>query len=141
MEIFGQIFNIGNKLGYYSLLSLIFLFILYLIKPKPFKKVIPSIIFLESSKKRNNLRSFFSKFSKDWLMILQFFIILLLCLAIMDISTEYFFKKIDKEIVFVIDASASSKAEYKGRMLFDHYIKDAKKNIGVTNSIILIKEN
>jgi len=108
-------------------------------RPKPFKKIIPSLIFLEKSTKRLNMASFFRKFVKDWLFFLQLLLILLLCFTALGLTTELNFKKINKEMVFVIDASASSKALDNNEMLFEKYINIAKKNLGVRNTIILIK--
>ncbi len=139
MELFGYVFEIGNKLGFYSLFSFIVLIILYLMRPKPLKKIIPSLIFLESSDKKFNLISFFRRFIKDWLLLLQIFIVLFLCIAALDITTTAYIKKINNEVVFVVDASASSQAEYNGKLLFNLYKDTAKKKIGVMNSIVLIK--
>ncbi len=141
MELFGYAFEIGNNLGVYSFLSFIILIILYFMRPKPFKKVIPSLIFLEKGEKRLNIASFFRKFIKDWLLILQLFLVLFLCLAALDISTEIFLRKINKDVVLVIDTSASSKARYEGKQLFDIYKEIARKKIGVSTSIILAKNS
>jgi hypothetical protein len=141
MEVFGQVFHIGNKLGFYSLLSLLLLLLLYFMRPRPFKKVLPSLIFLEKSEKQLSMASFFRKFMKDWLLLLQFFLILLLCIAALDISTELFIRKMGGEVVLVIDASASSKARYEGKMLFDHYKEIARSRMGIANSIVLIKNS
>ncbi|NTV23909.1 MAG: hypothetical protein HGA85_06085 [Nanoarchaeota archaeon] len=139
MQILGQVFTVENRLGMYSLIAFFFLFLLYLMRPKPFKKVIPSLIFLESSEKRMTMSSFFRKFVKDWLIFLQFFVILLLCMGAMDIATEIVFRKLNTEVAFVIDASASSKSKTEGKMLFDTYKEIAKKRVGLSNSIILVK--
>ncbi len=139
MNLFGLSFNITNNVGKYSFLSLLVLAFLYLMRPKPFKKIIPSLIFLEKSTKRLNMASFFRKFVKDWLFFLQLLLILLLCFTALGLTTELNFKKINKEMVFVIDASASSKALDNNEMLFEKYINIAKKNLGVRNTIILIK--
>lgn len=126
-------------LGLVSFSAVLILIFFYLMRPKPFKKIIPSLIFLESSKKKKNMASFFKRFVKDWIFLLQLLILIILCLATLGITTEVWIKKINKEIVFVIDASASSKSYNNGKMLFDTYLDIAKKNIGVRNTVILIK--
>ena len=58
MNIFGIPLTVTNAIGFYSFISIIFLVFLYLMKPKPFKKIIPSIIFLESNKKKQDQEGF-----------------------------------------------------------------------------------
>lgn len=134
-----MIFQITNMIGLLSFLSVLILVFFYLMRPKPFKKVIPSLIFLESSKKKKNMASFFKRFVKDWLFLLQLLIIIILCIATLGITADLIVKRVDKDITFVIDASASSKSYDNGKMLFNSYLDIARKNIGVRNSIILIK--
>ncbi|MBN2368053.1 BatA domain-containing protein [Candidatus Woesearchaeota archaeon] len=141
MNIFGQTFNIGNTFGYLSFLSFLFLLLLYFMRPKPFKKVIPSIIFLEKSQKKFSMKSFFKKFMKDWLILLHAALLFMLCLAILNVSAEVYTRKINKEIVFVIDVSASSQAYVNNRMLLDLYKSEIRKRVGVRNSIVLIKKS
>ena len=139
MELFGYTFNIGNKIGLYSFISFIILLVLYFMRPKPFKKVIPSLIFLESGRKQLSMTAFFRKFVKDWIIIVQIFLLLALCLATLDLSTNIYFRQISKDVVFVIDASASSKASDNGKIMFNRYKDLARSKIGIRNSIILVK--
>ncbi len=137
MELFGYPIIVNNPYGYLTLISIIVLMILYFMKQKTFKKVIPSLIFLEKSKKRMNLASFFRKFVKDWIILLQLLILIFLCLAALNLSTIVELRKINKEVIFVIDASASSQAGNA----FSQYKETARTRIGITNSIILAKNN
>jgi len=139
MDLFGYTFNIGNKLGLYSFISFIILSILYFMRPKPFKKVIPSLIFLESGRKQLSMTAFFRKFVKDWIIIVQIFLLLALCLAALDLTTNIYFRQISKDVVFVIDASASSKATDNGKLMFNKYKDIARSRVGIRNSIILVK--
>ena len=134
-----MVFTINNPLGFLSFLSILVLIILYLVKPKPFKKVIPSLIFLESGKKRRNVTYFLQKFVKDWLFFLQLLIILLLCFSALDLSMKLSKKTLRENAIFVIDASASSQVTENNKMMIDYYKDYAKSNLGVKNSIILIK--
>ena len=139
MDLFGYTFYIGNKVGLYSFISFIILLILYFMRPKPFKKIIPSLIFLESGRKQLSMTAFFRKFVKDWIILVQIFLLLVLCLAALDLTTNIYFRQISKDVVFVIDASASSKATDNGKMIFDKYKNIARKRVGIRNSIILVK--
>ncbi|MFH2021638.1 MAG: BatA domain-containing protein [archaeon] len=130
----GPEFFITNKIGLFSFLSIIFLILLYLMKPKPIRKIMPSLIFLESGKKRKSIASFFRRFVKDYLFFIQLFIIGLLCLSAAGLATELYFTKFDRESIILIDASASSQAGG----VFKDTIDIAKKNLGATSTIILI---
>ena len=81
MEVFGYIIDLANPIGWYSFLSFIVLFLVYLLKPKPFEKVIPSLMFLEKKRKKQSVASFFKKFVKDWIIIFQILVLLLLCFS------------------------------------------------------------
>jgi len=139
MNLLGYNVVVTQNFGWYSFLSLLALLILYLVKPKPFRKIIPSLIFLESSKKKANMTSFFKRFVRDWLFLLQLFLIAFLCLAALGLTTDIFIRKIDKDVVFVIDVSASSQAKLDGKKLIDLYKDIARDKLGVTNSVVLIK--
>lgn len=149
MNLFNLNFEINNNLGKYSFLFLIILIILYFIKPRAIKKIVPSIIFLEKNDKKNKMFLFFKKFIKDFLFLLQFLIVLLLCMALLDITTNIFVNKINEDVVIVIDGSASSNTFYSSntsynklynnKILFDICKDIAKKKIGLKTSIILAK--
>jgi hypothetical protein len=129
-----------NRNGLYSLLAIFLLILLYLMRPKPVRKVIPSLIFLETRKNRHDFNSFFKRFVKDWLFIVHMIILLLLILAIAGLAAQFNLKKMDKQVIFVIDASASSKANDDGE-IFGKYIQEARKNVGASNTIILAKNS
>ncbi|MEM4397473.1 MAG: VWA domain-containing protein [Candidatus Woesearchaeota archaeon] len=137
--IFGLDFQINNPSGYIAFFSLLFLIIIYFMKPKPVKKIVPSIIFLEKESNRKNFFLFFKKFIKDWLFLLQLLILIILCFAVLDITTEIFKKKLNENVVLVIDASASSQTKINNKMFLDFYKEQAKKNLGINNYIILAK--
>ena len=90
--MFGIPLSVTNKIGYYSFISILFLIFLYLMQPKPFKKILPSLIFLEKDSKKQNMTSFFKKFIKDPLFFLQLLLLLLLCFAALNITAELMFK-------------------------------------------------
>ncbi len=141
MEFFGVNVSFTNGIGFYSFIAVLFLILLYLMRPKPIKKTIPSLIFLEWNSNKKNLAAFFQKFVKDWLFLLQFLIVLLLCLAAIGTVAELYFSKLNNNVAIVIDSSASSKAFYNGKMAFDEYKEIGKKSLGVKNTIIAIKNS
>ena len=139
MEILGQEFLIGSPLGMYSFVFIIILFILYFFKPKPYKKVLPSLIFLESNRKKMSITFFLKRFIKDWLFLLQLLIMLLICLSLLNIQAQLWINSKSQDVVVILDASASSKAKQDGKVLFDTYKNIARTKLGVTNSVILAK--
>ena len=52
---------IDNPLGLYALIGLLILILIYLIRPKPIQKTIPSLIFLTKDKGKSKKESFFQK--------------------------------------------------------------------------------
>src|SRR3989344_837967 len=135
-----MVLSISNAIGLVSFVSIIGLVVLYFLRPKPFKKVIPSLIFLESNKKQTSFAAFFRKFIKDWMFFLQLLFLLLLCFAAVGLTAELYMNKVSQDVVIVIDASASSNAVSSSGRLFDNYLDIAKKNLGVRNTIILAKD-
>ena len=133
-------FSISNPIGLVTLASIVLLVILYLLKPKPFKKIIPSLIFLESGKKQSSFAAFFKRFIKDWIFFIQLFFLILICLAAIGLTTELFLNKVSRDVVIVIDGSASSNAVNNNGRLFDYYKGIAKNNLGIRNTIILIQD-
>ncbi|MBD3203140.1 hypothetical protein GF327_02520 [Candidatus Woesearchaeota archaeon] len=140
MEIAGQIIGVSNPLALISLISGLLLILLYFLKPKPYKKVIPSLIFVEKSKKKKSFASFFSRFVKDWLFVIQLLSILCLCAALVGIFIYLKLPVENNEVVCVIDASASSKTIEVSKTRFEKGIEICNKNLGKINSVILIKD-
>ncbi|MFH0874465.1 MAG: BatA domain-containing protein [archaeon] len=139
MNILGYIIEITNPLGFFTFFSIAILLLLYFLKPKPFKKVIPSLIFLETQKKKSTFSSFFHRFTKDWLMLLQLMILLMLCFSCLKMFTYLNIYVRSGEVVCVIDASASSKVIEEGKTRFEKSVKACENSLGDKNSIILVK--
>ncbi|MBT4352256.1 VWA domain-containing protein [archaeon] len=140
MEVFGYIIDLANPIGWYSFLSFIVLFLVYLLKPKPFEKVIPSLVFLEKKRKKQSVASFFKKFVKDWIIIFQILVLLLLCFSTLNLFTHVNMKVKSQEVVFVVDASASMNVKDSGKLRFDRAIDIAVSEVGVKNSVVIIKD-
>ncbi|MBW3002207.1 BatA domain-containing protein [Candidatus Woesearchaeota archaeon] len=132
--------HIGSMLGLLALISLIPLILLYLIRPKPQTIEIPSLMFFIQSSGRNKLSSFFKKFIRDWLFLIQLLIILLLALSIAKPFTNYQHDITAQNTVIVLDASASMQALEGQYSRFDKAKDKAKQMLGAKNTIILAKE-
>ncbi|PIY59861.1 hypothetical protein COY95_04895, partial [Candidatus Woesearchaeota archaeon CG_4_10_14_0_8_um_filter_47_5] len=76
VDLLGRTIEVGNEIGIYSFAAVAVLILVYLLRPKPFKQVIPSLIFIEKSTKSKSLFSFFRSFIKDPLFFLQLLTIL-----------------------------------------------------------------
>ncbi|MBU4202057.1 MAG: BatA and WFA domain-containing protein [Candidatus Altiarchaeota archaeon] len=82
--------------------------ILYLLKPKPKHIKLPTLMFVISKRRRKRFASFFNRFIRDPLLLLQLLIIMLLVLTVANPFMMLFEERSEKEaVVFVIDASAS----------------------------------
>ncbi|MEA3255067.1 MAG: VWA domain-containing protein [Candidatus Altiarchaeota archaeon] len=100
--------ELTTPLALSGLLLLVPVIILYLIKPKPKHIKFPSIMFIRRVEKSRRFRSFFRRFIRDPLLIIQIIIITLLVLAI---SKPFFFNleevNVKENTVLILDASAS----------------------------------
>ena len=116
---------------------LIPLLIIYLVKPKPKKKNIPSILFFMNDKNKSFLNSFLKKFFTDNILLLQILIIILIALTCAQPFVETTKSVSGEEVVLIIDGSASSQTKFEGGTRFDEQISIAQNNLGKTNTIIL----
>ncbi len=126
----------GNTIGLIALASLIPFIILYLRKPKPQDRIIPSLMFLLQNKKLSKHYDFLRKFLTNLLFFIQ-----LLALIGLSISIAEPFAKVPYDVslentVIVLDASASMQAK-EGATRFENAIKEAKRVLSGKNSIIL----
>jgi hypothetical protein len=122
----------ANQIGLYALLSIIPLIIIYLLRPRPLKIKIPSLMFLMDIEKKKRL-NVFRKFFKDPLFLIQLFVLILASLAIAEpfiIANE---ELGGGHTVFILDASASMQAD--GR--FERAVVEANKFLSSKNTVIL----
>jgi hypothetical protein len=133
--------HIDNPIGLYALIGLLVLFLIYLIRPKPLQKTIPSLIFLTKDKGKSKKESFFQKLLRDFLLIFHFLLIAILAISVMQ---PFFFtdKDISKEhTVIVLDTSASmdtSETSIHGTSIFDKAVGKAKGYISDKTSIVIV---
>lgn len=126
-----------NTIGLWALLSLIPFILLYLRRPRPQDKIIPSLMFLIKNIKTSQKFSFLRKLMQNLLFFLQLLALLLLSISV---AAPYIILPYDvtlENTVIILDASASMQAEEKGVSRFDKTIREAKKALSGKNSIIL----
>ena len=132
-------FGVENLLALFAFLALIPLIIIYLIKPKPTKQAVPSLMFFVQQSKISKQDNFFRHFQKDWLFLLQLLIISLLAFA----ATEPFFTRqkdtASANTIFVLDVSASSHVLEDGTIRLDLAKQKIRELAADKNSLILIK--
>jgi len=129
--------QLANTLGLYAFLSLIPLVILYLIKPKPVERVVPSLMFLIKNQKRVTKDSFFQKLLRNLVFLLQ---LLALSMMAFSIASPYITTTeavVSQNTVIIIDASASSQTISNGKTRFENSIDIAKDYLQGKISIIV----
>ncbi len=130
-------FGFENGLGFLAFLSLIPFIILYFIRPKPRELDVPSLMFFVRAKSVEKEKSFFRRFTKDWLFILQLIIFLLLSLHFVSPYLSLGKQVFVENSVIVLDGSASMKVESR----IKEAVEIAKDSLGKKNSIIIIGTN
>lgn len=139
LNFLGLDYLVINNVELYQL-GLIFLLIyiiIYLVKPKSVKKVIPSLMFLILNKKKGKLNSFLRRLLIDPLFLLQFLILLLLIFSLFMPQISYEYDLSDENTIFVIDVSASMNAKNR----FSEMKEIVKENAKGSISAVLIKKN
>lgn len=134
-------FGFEQAIGLLGLLVLIPFIVVYLIKPKPRKLAVPSLVFFMKKAKVSTKESLFRIFQKDYLFYIQLFAILFLAFSL---SYPYFSMQRDivsKNLVFVFDISASSQVLENEKTRFDIGRDEIKKIVGDKNAVILAKSN
>src|SRR3989344_7721223 len=128
------LFGFENWTGLWAFLSLVPFVLIYLIKPKPKELDVPSLMFFTRSIFSDKERSFFRRFTGDWIFFLQ--LLALLLLSAFFISPYINLKEgvLLDNVVIVLDTSASMKVGDR----FDTAVGKAKDLLGGTNTIILV---
>ncbi|MEK6949927.1 MAG: BatA and WFA domain-containing protein [Nanoarchaeota archaeon] len=127
----------ANTMGLFALLGLIPFIILYLRKPKPQDKIIPSLMFVLQNKKNSKQYALLRKFLTNLLFFIQLIALLALSLAVAEPFIRINYDVSLENTVAVLDASASMQAEEGGISRFEEAVKEAKKAFSGKNSIIL----
>lgn len=124
----------------YALLLLIPFILIYFIRPKPRHEVIPTLMFLFKDMGLNKKTTFLRRILHDLLFLLQLLILVLLLTALAKPYINVTKESLFKNTVIVLDASASMKADYESRTRFDEAVSIAKKNLGMVNTLIVVKK-
>ena len=125
-----------STIGLWALLSLVPFIIIYLRRPKPQDKTIPSLMFLIRNKKTSQKYSFLRKLLHNLLFFLQLLALLLLSVSVAAPYIKAPYDVTLENTVVVLDASGSMQAKEKTSR-FDNAVKEAKKVLSGKNSIIL----
>jgi hypothetical protein len=123
--------------GAYAFTGLIFLVLLYLIRPKPMDVTIPSVMFFMKDQGKTKHKAFFRKLLNNLLFLLQCLILTLLALAIMSPVANMTFDTTAEGTVIVLDVSASMQTEQGSSTRFEAAKTAARKAIRGSTSIIL----
>jgi len=126
-----------NQIGLLALISLIPFIILYLRKPKPKDRVIPSLMFILQNKKTSMKNSFLRNFLANLLFLIQLLALIGLSISVAQPYIKILYDVTLENTVIVLDASASMQADESGKTRFEEAIKEAKKALSGRNSIIL----
>ncbi|MBI3034645.1 VWA domain-containing protein [Candidatus Woesearchaeota archaeon] len=100
----------ANQLGWYAFISLLVLAILYLMRPKPLERMIPSLMFFLQEKGFSKKTSFFRNFLASLLFLIQLIALALLAFSLTSPFTSLFGDQAIDNTVIVLDASASMQA-------------------------------
>lgn len=123
--------------GLLALLAVAVFIFLYLRRPKPQDKVIPSLMFIMQDNKRSRQYSFFQKLLTNLLFLLQLLSILGLALVAAAPFVKLNYDVTLENTVIILDVSASMQAKEKGVSRFDKAIEQAKKAVSGRSSIIM----
>ena len=134
-----MVLQFGNLFGLLAFLTLIPFIISYLIKPKPQNLKVPSLMFFFNEQNKKSKNNLFRHLEKNILFLIQLLVLFILALSVADPS--FIVKKdvISDNIVFIIDASASSKTMQEGKTRFDLSKEKIKELATAKNSLILLK--
>ncbi|MFH0868067.1 MAG: BatA and WFA domain-containing protein [Candidatus Woesearchaeota archaeon] len=127
----------SNTTGLWALLSLIPFIILYMRRPRPQDRIIPSLMFILQNKKTSKQSDFLRKFLTNLLFFIQLLALTGLAISIAEPVAKVPYDVSLENTVIVLDASASMQADEGGTTRFDKAITEAKRALSGKNSIIL----
>lgn len=122
--------------GALAFLALVPFIIVYLRRPKPTERTIPSLMFFIKDRGTTRFHSFFRQLINSLLFLLQLGIISLLAFSVMGYFTEVPAEKTGKTAI-VLDVSASMQAEQGGSTRFERAVGKASEFLNGKVSIVL----
>ena len=129
--------GIGNMLGLYGFLFLIPFIIIYLFKPKPIDKAIPSLMFFIKEQKQKKEFSFLRRLLTNLLFLLQLFAIIALASSLIEPFVTVTEDAKSGNTVLIIDSSASMQTLNNGNTRFELALSQASKRMHGRVSIVL----
>ena len=130
----------ANQLGLLALLSVIPFIILYLRKPKPVEKAIPSLMFFITEKKTSKQFSFLRKLVHNLLFFIQLLALLGLSIAIAEPFIKVNYDANMENTVIIIDGSASMQTKLGLLTRFDKAVSESKKYLSGRVSLVLAED-
>ncbi len=130
-----MVFN--NMIGLYALLALVPFILIYLIRPKSFERVIPSLMFIMQEKNKFRKASFLQKLLRNLLFLMQLLIVLFLAISVAAPFLEIPHTVMVRNNILVLDVSASMGTKDGISTRLAKGIGKAKDSLGMRNTIIL----
>jgi len=127
----------NNLIGLYALLALVPFILIYLIRPKSFERVIPSLMFIMQEKNKFRKASFLQKLLRNLLFIIQLLIVLFLAISVASPYLDIPHTVMVRNNIIVLDVSASMGTKDGIGTRFSKAISEAKDNLGMRNNLIL----
>ena len=126
-----------QTIGLWALAALAPFIIIYLIKPKPIEKVIPSLMFIIKNQSFMQQNSFLKRLLMNLLFLIQLLALAGLAFSIAQPFVTLPYKASAEHTVLVIDASASMQTKYDSGTRFTKAIAEAKTYLSGSMSIVL----
>ena len=123
--------------GLWALLALVPFILIYLFRPRPVDKIIPSLMFFMREDKQKKKFSFFRRLLTNLLFLIQLLAILALAFAMAEPYITLNKNAAKGDTVLVIDSSASMQTIKDGKTRFDQAVSIAKQKMHGRVSIIL----
>lgn len=127
-------------IGLWALAGILPFLILYLIRPRPKKLELPSLMFFIRYSGKSVVSSFLRAILRDLLFFIQIVIVLALLLIPSQPHMPTQVSVTAENTVLVIDTSASMQAKEDGTSRLDKALAEANKLIGQKTTIVLAKE-
>lgn len=126
----------GNMLGLYGLLFLVPFILIYLFRPKPVDKIIPSLMFFIIENKQKKKFSFLRRLLTDIVFLLQLLAILGLAFSLAEPFIKVTKNAASGNTVIVLDSSASMQTIKDGSTRFEQAVSQASSKMHGKVSII-----
>ena len=129
--------SFSNLIGLWALAALIPFILIYLIRPKPLDKIIPSLMFILKEQQTTKQFSFLQKLMQNLLFILQLAALTGLAIAIAAPYINIPYSVSVDHTVIILDVSASMQAKSGAGTRMDRAIAEAKNSLDGRISIIM----